>query len=68
MRLLCFGAVGVGVGDQEDVLAVVRVGGEHLGAVDDPAVTVAHRAGLAGGDVGAALGFGVAQAQPELAR
>ena len=58
--------VGIGVGDQEDVLAVVRAGREHLGAVDDPAVAIAHRAGLAGRDVRAALGFGVAKAEPHM--
>ena len=48
-------------------MAVVRAGGEHLGAINDPAVTVAHRAGLAGRDIGAAFGFGVAEAQPDMA-
>ncbi len=64
---LVFRRIGIGVGDEEDVLTVVRAGGEHLGAVDDPGVAVAHRAGLAGRDVGAALGLGVAEAQPHLA-
>src|SRR5207302_8586705 len=58
--------VGIGIGDQEDVLAVVGPGGEHLGAVDYPAVAVAHRAGLAGGDVRPTLGLGVAKAQPDV--
>ena len=57
----------IGVGDQEDVGGVLRVGGEHLGAVDDPAVSVAHRTRLARRDVGSAFGLGVAQAQSESA-
>ena len=56
----------IGVGDQKDVLTLVRAGSEHLRAVDDPAVPVAHRARLAGGDIGTAFGFGVAQAQPDV--
>ncbi len=67
VRFLCFGRLRIGVGEQKDVLGVLGVRGEHLGAVDDPRVSVTRRAGLAGGDVGAALGFGVAQAQPDLA-
>ena len=59
-----FWRVRVGVGQQEDVLGVVRVGGEHLGAINDPAVAVADRAGFARRHIGATLWFGVAQAQP----
>ena len=58
----------IGVGDQEYVGGVLRVGGEHLRAVDDPAVPVAHRARLAGRDVGSAVRLGVAKAQPDPAR
>ena len=58
----------IGVGDQVDVGGVMRIGGEHLGAVDDPPVAVADRTGLTGRDVGAAFGLGIAQAQPEMPR
>ena len=57
------GRARVGVRQQEHVVRMVGIGGEHLGSVDHPAVTVAHRAGLAGRDVGTALGFGEPQAQ-----
>ena len=66
-QVLVFWRVRVGVGQQEDVLRVVRVGREHLGAVNDPAVAVADRAGFAGRHIRAALWLGVAQAQPDLA-
>ena len=64
-QALVFRCVRVGVGDKENVGSIVCVRGEHLGAVDDPAVTVAHRTGLAGGDIGATFGLGVPKAQPE---
>ena len=66
-QALVLGRLRVGVGDEEDVLAVVRAGGEHLRPVDHPLVAVADRAGLAGRDVRAAFGFGVAQAHPDVA-
>ena len=43
---LVFRRIRVGVGDQEDVLAVMRAGGEHLETVDSPALAVTHGAGL----------------------
>ena len=68
-QVLVFWRVRVGVGQEEDVLRVVRVGREHLGAIDDPArsVPVADRTGFACRHIGAALRLGVAQAQPDLA-
>ena len=62
-QALMLGGARVGVRQQEHVMRMVGIGGEHLGSVDDPAVTVTHRAGLTGRDVGAALGFGESQAQ-----
>ena len=59
--------VGIGIRHQEDIGGVVRIRREHLRAVDDPAVAVTHRARLAGGDVRAAFGLGITQAEPEVA-
>src|SRR5262249_44126801 len=64
-QVLVFRPLRVGVGEQKDILGVLRVRGEHLGAVDDPRVTVPHRTGLAGSDIGAALGLCVAQTEPD---
>jgi hypothetical protein len=43
---LVLGHLGVGPGEHEGVVRLLGVGGEHLLAVDDPLVAVAHGAGL----------------------
>ena len=66
VRLLCFGASG-------SVLVIRKTYWQLCAPVVnifEPLITqpvaVAHRTGLAGRDVGAALGFGVAEAQPDV--
>ena len=63
-QALVLGQGRVGPGDQEDVRGVLGAGGEDLLPVDDPFVAVAHGPGLGVGDVGPAVGLGVAQDEP----
>ena len=64
---LCFGAVGVGAGEEEDVVGVLGLGRPDLLAVDDPLVAVEHGGGLEPGEVGAGVGLGEALAPADLA-
>ena len=63
-QALVLGQGRVGPGDEEDVRAVLGAGGEDLLPVDDPLLTVTHGPGLGVGDVGPAVGLGVAQDEP----
>src|SRR6202453_4962365 len=58
----------VTTGQEEAVVSPVGERGEHLLPVDHPLVAVTYRAGLAGEDVGAALGLRVPQANERLPR
>ena len=57
----CLADLGIGAGEEEDVLREVCATREHLLAVDDPVVAVADGAGLRGSDVRARLGLGVSE-------
>ena len=59
--------VGVGAGQQEDVVGVLRLGGPDLLAVDDPLVAVELGPGLEAGQVGAGVGLAEALAPGDLA-
>ena len=47
--------VGVGAGEQEDVVGVLGLRGPHLLPVDDPLVAVEHGGGLEAGEVGSGV-------------
>ena len=64
---LVLGDVGVGAGQQQDVGGEISAAGEHLLAVDDPVVAVAHRPGLGGENVGARGRLAVAERGDDLA-
>ena len=66
VRLLCFGASGSVLVIRKTYWQLCAPVVNILEPLITQLVTVAHRTGLAGGDVGAALGFGVAQAQPDV--
>ena len=51
---------GVGAGEEKDVVGHVAVRGEHLLAVDDPAITITSCTGSDGRDIG--FRFGLAHA------
>ena len=59
--------VGVGLGDEHDVVGAVAVGDVGLRPVDHPLVAVAHRARLDAGDVRAGVGLGDPEAGDLLA-
>ena len=61
------GGLGVGAGEEVDVLGEVGAGGPDLLAVDDELVAVDLGAGLEGGEVGAGVGLGEALA-PDVLR
>ena len=52
------GRVGIGAGQQEDVVGELGLGGPHLLAVDDPLVAVELGPRLQRGQVAAGVGFG----------
>ena len=56
------GHLGVGPGEQQHVVGHMGQSRPHLGAVDDPPVSVAHGPGAGRSDVRAGLGLAVAQA------
>ena len=64
---LVLAGVGVGAGQQEDVVGVLGLGGPHLLAVDDPLVAVQLGLGLERGEIRAGLRFGEALAPGDLA-
>ena len=64
---LCLRHVGIGAGEQEDVVGVLRLGRPHLLAVDDPFVAVELGPGLERGEVAAGVGLGEALAPRDLA-
>ena len=59
--------VGVRLRHEDDGVGADAVGDVGLGAVDHPVAAVAHRARLDGGDVGAGVGLGDAEAEDLLA-
>ncbi len=42
------GRIGIGAGEQKDIVGDMRAGGEHLLPGDDPVVPIAHGAGAGG--------------------
>lgn len=58
----------IGAGDDDHQVGVDTVGDERLGAVEDPVVTVAHRAGLDALQVAAGAGLGHRDGRDQLAR
>ena len=58
VRPLCLGTVGIGAGEQNAVVGIMRARGPDLLAVDDPVVALLLRARAQARDVGAAGGLG----------